>query len=59
MGEDFTVADAYLYTVLSWAKHVKLDLSSLPILSGYLDRVAARPAVRATLVAEKLITRLG
>ncbi len=55
MGEDFTVADAYLYTVLSWAKHVKLDLSSLPILQVYLDRVAARPAVHATLVAEKLI----
>ncbi len=55
MGDDFTVADAYLYTVLTWAKYVKLDLSSLPILSGYLDRVAARPAVHATLVAEKLI----
>ncbi len=55
MGEDFTVADAYLYTVLSWAKHVKLDLSSMPMLSAYMDRVAARPAVHATLVAEKLI----
>ncbi len=55
MGEDFTVADAYLYTVLSWAKHVKLDLSSMPMLSAYMDQVAARPAVHATLVAEKLI----
>ena len=55
MGEAFTVADAYLYTVLSWAKHVKLDLSSLPMLSAYIDRVTARPAVHATLVAEKLI----
>ena len=55
MGEEFTVVDAYLYTVLSWAKHVKLDLSSLPMLSAYIDRVTARPAVHATLVAEKLI----
>ena len=55
MGEEFTVADAYLYTVLSWAKHVKLDFSSLPRLLAYIDRVAARPAVHATLVAEKLI----
>ena len=56
MGEDFTVADAYLYTVLSWTKHVKLDLSSMPMLTSYMDRVATRPAVHATLVAEKLIT---
>ncbi|MDD5181044.1 MAG: glutathione transferase GstA [Gallionellaceae bacterium] len=55
MGEVFTVADAYLFTVLSWARHVKLDLSPWPALPGYLDRVASRPAVHAALVEEGLI----
>ena len=55
MGESFTVVDAYLFTILRWARHVKLDLSPWPVLSGYQDRVAARPAVHAALVAERLI----
>lgn len=54
MGEVFTVADAYLFTVLRWARYVKLDLSPWPVLLAYLDRVAARPAVHAALVAEGL-----
>ena len=54
MGEAFTAADAYLFTVLRWTRYVKLDLSPWPVLSGYLDRIAARPAVHAALVAEGL-----
>lgn len=54
-GEQFTVADAYLYTVASWAKWVKFDLSPWPTLGAYLGRVAARPAVQAALKAEGLI----
>lgn len=53
-GEQFTVADAYLFTVTNWANFVKLDLSSSPNLLAYQKRVAARPAVQATLVAEGL-----
>ena len=54
-GEQFTVADAYLFTVASWAKWVKFDLSPWPQLGAYLARVAARPAVQAALKAEGLI----
>jgi glutathione S-transferase len=55
MGETFTVADAYLFTVAGWGKYVGLDISSLARLSGYMGRVAARPAVQAALKAEGLL----
>ncbi|MGH8352166.1 MAG: glutathione transferase GstA [Pseudomonas sp.] len=51
-GEHFSAADAYLFTVTNWAPHLGLDLSDLPELQGYLQRVAARPAVQAALKAE-------
>ena len=54
MGDDFTVADAYLFTVLGWSQYVGLDLSPWPMLAAYLGRVAARPAVQAALKAEGL-----
>jgi glutathione S-transferase len=54
-GAQFTVADAYLFTVTNWAGHVKLDLSGFPNLLAFQARVAARPAVQATLVAEGLL----
>lgn len=55
MGETFTVADAYLFTVLGWARLVKLDLAPWPVLAAYRERVAARPAVKAAMIAEGLI----
>ena len=54
MGQDFTVADAYMFTVVGWTKFVKIDISGLPNLVAYQQRVAARPAVLATLKAEGL-----
>ena len=54
MGKDFTVADAYMFTVVGWTKFVKIDISGLPNLVAYQQRVAARPAVLATLKAEGL-----
>ena len=54
-GNDFTVADAYLFTVTGWAKHVSLDLSHLPNLQRFLADVAARPAVREAMKAEGLL----
>ena len=53
-GEDFTAADAYLFTVTGWAKHVNLNLSDLPNLQRFLASVAARPAVREAMRAEGL-----
>ena len=54
-GDQFCVADAYLFTVLSWSGLVKLSLDSWPNLQKFQARVAARPAVHAAMVAEGLI----
>lgn len=54
MGEAFTVADAYLFVVLSWSGMVKVDLSPWQALGAFQQRVAARPAVQAALKAEGL-----
>lgn len=53
-GEPFTAADAYLFVVLGWARFVGLEIGDLPHLQAFLQRVAARPAVRAALHAEGL-----
>jgi glutathione S-transferase len=54
-GNQFSIADAYLFTVLGWSRHVKFELVRWPAVQGYLQRVAARPAVRAAMVAEGLL----
>lgn len=53
-GAAFTAADAYLFAVTRWAKHVDLDLSDLPALMKFMSRVADRPAVQAAMLAEGL-----
>ncbi len=55
-GDQFTVADAYLFTVTNWSKFAKVDLSKFPNLLAFQERVAARPAVQAAMVAEGLRT---
>jgi glutathione S-transferase len=55
MGETFTVADAYLFTVLNWSPRVGVDLAKHPVLASYLERVAQRPKVQEALKAEGLI----
>ena len=52
LGEKFTVADGYLFTILRWTKHVEIDLAKWPVLTAYFARVGERPAVRAALAAE-------
>ena len=54
-GSDFTVADAYLFVVLGWAKFVQLDLGGLSRLQAFQARVGQRPAVREALRAEGLL----
>ena len=56
MGDDFTVADGYLFTVTNWAPRVGVDLSALIHLNAYRTRVAARPAVQAAMKAEGLLS---
>ena len=55
MGDTFTVADAYLFTVTGWGAYVKVDLSGFANISAHRARVAARPAVQAALRAEGLL----
>lgn len=55
MGDQFTVADAYLFTVTTWAHKVKFDLAPFPNVRAFQERVAARPAVQAAMKEEGLI----
>lgn len=55
LGKQFTVADAYLYTILRWTNFVGLDLKRWPVLAEYVARVESRPKVQEALVAEGLI----
>lgn len=55
MGKQFSVADAYLFTMLSWAERLKFDLSAMPVLMAYKARVAARPKVQEALTKEGLM----
>ena len=53
---DFSIADAYLFTVLGWAPLHHIDLSPWPALQAFQQRVASRPAVQAALQAEGLVS---
>lgn len=55
MGDNFTVADGYLFTVTNWAAYVGLDLSGFKNLLAYRALVGARPAVVAAMKAEGLV----
>ena len=55
MGDTFTVADAYLFTVANWGQFVGVDLSHLGNLAAVRERISARPGVQAALKAEGLL----
>lgn len=55
MGESFTIADAYLFTVSNWVNHVGLKLVDWKNLAAYVKRISQRPSVQAALKAEGLI----
>lgn len=55
LGDTFTVADAYLFTVSNWGQYVGISLDAYPNLLAYRARVAARPAVQAAMKAEGLL----
>ncbi|MBV8665121.1 MAG: glutathione transferase GstA [Burkholderiaceae bacterium] len=54
-GDQFSIADAYLFTVLCWTRPTKMDLAPWPSVVAYMDRVGSRPAVHAAMIAEGLI----
>jgi len=55
MGAQFTVPDAYLFTVAGWGQYVGVDISGLKHLGAFMARMAARPAVQEALKAEGLL----
>lgn len=55
MGKQFTVADGYMFTMISWAERMKWDLSAMPNLVAYKARVGARPKVQEALAREGLM----
>ena len=55
LGEGFSVADAYLFTVLGWGRHVGIELEQWPVLQAYQGRVSMRSAVQSALKAEGLL----
>ena len=55
LGDTFSVADGYLFTVANWTKYVGIDISGLDHLGAFLGRVGARPAVQDALRAEGLL----
>ncbi|MBO9550377.1 glutathione transferase GstA [Pseudomonas sp.] len=54
-GKQFSVADAYLFTIVNWAPMLGIDLSPWPTVAEFQKRVASRPAVQKTLQTEGLI----
>jgi glutathione S-transferase len=55
MGNDFSVADPYLFTVTNWAAPTGVDISGLANLAAFRERMAARPAVQAAMKHEGLL----
>ncbi|NLS01674.1 glutathione transferase GstA [Rhizobium sp. P38BS-XIX] len=54
VGGRFGIADAYCFTIMNWSKGRGIDLGPWPNLARYVSRIAERPSVHATLVAEGL-----
>jgi glutathione S-transferase len=55
MGDEFSVADAYLFTVTNWAPHTGVDITGLANLNAFMARMRARPAVQEAMKAEGLL----
>jgi glutathione S-transferase len=55
LGQAFSAADAYAFTILGWCKLVGIDLAKFPEITAYMGRIAERPAVQKTLKEEGLI----
>ena len=52
MGEQYTVADPYLFVVLGWGAHVGVDINRWPALKRHNERIGARPHTIEALKAE-------
>ncbi len=55
VGNQFSVADVYLFVVTNWAGMLKFDMSAFPKLNAFQARIGARPAAQQAMRAEGLI----
>jgi glutathione S-transferase len=55
LGDQFTVADSYLFVVLGWLPRLGFDMTKWPNLKAFHERVQTRPAVQQALKGEGLI----
>lgn len=55
LGNNFSVVDAYLFTILSWTKYTGIDLKTWPVLANYVEKIGSRPAVVKALKEEGLL----
>ncbi|MEO6918134.1 MAG: glutathione transferase GstA [Collimonas sp.] len=55
LGAQFSVADAYLFTVLRWTGFFSIDFAQWPAIAGYMERISSRGSVKAALEAEALV----
>ena len=55
VGNAFTIADAYLFTILNWSHYTKVDLGKWPALTAFQARIAQRPKVVEAMKAEGLL----
>jgi glutathione S-transferase len=55
LGDTFTAADAYMFVMLTWAHHMKLDMSAYSNLHAYFARIAGRAKVHSAMKAEGLV----
>ncbi len=54
-GDNFTVADGYLFAMCRWCQRLNVDLSSFANILAWRERVAARPSVKAALQTEAAV----
>jgi glutathione S-transferase len=54
LGEEFSIADAYLYTILRWSPRAALDIKSYPNLTAFFARMETREGVKTALTEEGL-----
>jgi len=55
LAGDYSIADAYAFTIVNWCRFLAIPLTTTPNLEAYLERVAARPKVREAMAAEGLL----
>ncbi|PVE25721.1 glutathione transferase GstA [Microvirga sp. KLBC 81] len=54
VGDEFTVADAYCFTILNWTRFHRIDLSEYVAVQAFMQKVSNRPMVRKAMEAEGL-----